>query len=295
MKTLTQPSQPQVTSGIGHHLSHSQTNTFTRCSLKWWFSRHFEAEFSPSALPFGRAFHEGIACFYRRRLEGETASLQNMLAAYQKAFASEELPILYGKNESAESLHATAERMFKAFLSHVPDSTVLAVEQPFSISVSPNVPRITGFIDLVEIRQGSKGPTLCIVDFKTASKQPNPDDIQPDQLMLYKMAAKASGMAMEFDLPVLLFFRYITKVKNPEVIEIPVETGHGDETRLVAKLEAVYRGMKAGAIFPNPSWACSTCPFQSHCSFWPDLGAIEARFQMKKGKGRLSVEEEAGD
>jgi len=266
------------------NISHSQISTYGQCSLKWWLSRNYLPEHTPSALAFGRAFHSGLEKFYAARLEGREATAEDMLAAYDKEVAlveAEEPPIQYGKKETKESLRETAERMFLAFLESVKPSTVLAVEEPFRVNLDEDLPVVLGYIDLIQVVEVDEGRAIEVVDFKSAAKKPGEDGLPADQLIAYHLAVQNLRMLSEFDAPVKLLYRVVTKTKSPECLDVPVEPTPHEEDRLITKAKACVQGMESGIVFPNPSWSCSTCQFKSHCALWPDLDAIKASFPAK--------------
>jgi len=262
-------------------ISFSQINTYAGCPLKWLLSQNYQPEFAPVALVFGSAFHSGVETYHRGQLEGRKVGLDEMMAAYDDTFSKEHLPIEYGKKDDAESLREKAEDMFAEFLANVCDATVLGVEQKFCVQLAEGLPPVLGYIDLILVGEDEDGPYIALIDYKTSARKPNEDDVSPEQLVLYAMAARRMGLLAEFDRPLRLVYRYLTKTKEPAIYEIPVEATSHEEARLVAKAKAVYRGMTERIIYPNPSWSCSTCQFRSHCALWPDMDAIEERFPPK--------------
>ena len=273
-----------VADALGVCVSHSQISTFGQCSLKWWLGRVFEPEHVPTAFVFGRAFHSGVETFNRARLEGRTASLEDMLASYDREFNGEPLTISYGKKETKESLRETAERMFAAFLEAAEPSIPLAIEERFRISLADDIPDVAGVIDLVQLRETGEGRVIEVVDYKTAARKPGDDGMPADQLVLYDMAVKRFRALGEFDAPVRLLYRVLTKTKEPACIDVPVEPSEREQRRLVAKYRGCVKAMRVGAVYPNPSWSCSSCQFRSHCAMWPDIEGIQASFPRKAGR-----------
>jgi len=277
MTVCEQPDRSFV--GIGDHISHSQVTQYGMCSLKWWFSKNFLPDHVPVVLIFGRAIHAGIEVFYQQRLRGSEATIDDMMSAFDQVFAEEQTPIQYGAKESVESLRDKAGQMFQTVLDNIQPSTVLAIEQPFRIRLSDDIPDVLGYIDLIEIVETDDGPVIELVDWKTAAKKQN--DMPADQLHLYEMAVQATGLVKDFDLPIRLGFRVITKTKNPDFQILNVESSAQQQERLKAKMGACVKGMKAGIVYPNPGWQCGSCPFKRHCAVWPDVDSIADTFPRK--------------
>ena len=277
MTVCEQPDRSFV--GIGDHISHSQVTQYGMCSLKWWFSKNFLPDHVPVVLIFGRAIHAGIEVFYQQRLRGSEATIDDMMSAFDQVFAEEQTPIQYGAKESVESLRDKAGQMFQTFLDNIQPSTVLAIEQPFRIRLSDDIPDVLGYIDLIEIVETDDGPVIELIDFKTAAKKQN--DMPGDQLHLYEMAVEKTGLTSEFHLPIRLSYRVITKTKQPDWHVIDIESSTQQQDRLKAKIGAVVKGMRQNVVYPNPGWQCSSCPFKRHCAMYPDMDRIADTFPRK--------------
>lgn len=253
------------------HLSFSQLRTYANCSLLWWFQRRYKPEFVSTSLVFGTAFHFAIQTYYQGRLEARQVDKDRMLRAFDRAFGGQTTEVRFGKNETPASLRALAGRMVDAFLANVRDSQVIAVEEPIRCELAAGLPPLIGYIDLIEVRTDDDGVKwLHLVDFKTAAKRPSEDDIDPEQLTLYAIAAFRFGLMKQFDLPLALRYEFITKTKTPEVISLPFTPYRHDAQRLIAKAKVCWHGMQAGVCFPNRSWMCGNCGYQRRCEKWPE-------------------------
>jgi len=171
--------------------------------------------------------------------------------------------------------------MFELFLDNVKPSVVIAVEERFRIGIGDHLPDVVGYIDLIEIAESEDGTFVEIVDFKTAARRPGPMGLSHDQLHLYDLAVATTGLVRDFDLPVRLSFRVMTKTKRPEWLILPVESSQQAQQRLTARIAQVVRGMRNGVIYPNPGWMCAGCPLQRHCGAWPDLERIAGEFRRR--------------
>lgn len=254
------------------HLSHSQLRCYAACSLQWQLSRRYTPAFVPSGLLFGAAFHRGLQRFYQGRMAGRMVSAEEMAAAFHAHWQAEPTTVRYAKGEEENGLLAKARAMFAAFLESVPPGEVIAVEKPFECHLADGLPRLFGVMDLVEIRSVGREKALCLVDFKTAARRPSgPDDVPPDQLLLYALAAERLGLASQLELPLTLEYLIVTKAKAPQVVRIPVEPGKAEIARTIEKARTCWQGMNQGLCFPNPSWACAGCGYAHLCRQWPDL------------------------
>ena len=150
-------------------LSWSQISTYTQCPAKWWFSRRYPPECTPSALKFGTAIHKAVQVFYAALAEGYHAGLDELLAAYLDRWEEpSEAPIHFGKDESPDSLKGMAERMLGTFLKTVQPGKVLAIEQGFAVEIARGN-LVSGYVDLLE----AKDEKLWIVDHKTGKNSPS--------------------------------------------------------------------------------------------------------------------------
>ncbi len=269
--TATAAAIPRKSAEPRFHISASQLRTFAACPLQWRYSRIYTPEFVGSTLVFGRAFHAALETYYQAQLEGRIVGRPELLETFERSWSEEGLPIRYGKRDDEQSLKQTAARMIDAFLADVEDSRVVAIEERFECPMGPDMPPLVGYIDLAEIGKDEDGrERLHLVDFKTAARKPSaPDDMDPDQLTLYGIAAHRVGLLRGVDLPLVLEYRVVTKAKTPQVVDLPVEPTRRDARRLLNKARVICRAMESGLCYPAPGWQCANCGFQSTCRNWP--------------------------
>ena len=267
------------------HLSHSQVRAYAGCSLAWYLSRRYQPEFVAASLVFGSSIHAAINSFYQGRLEGRDVSQEDMLTAFSAHWSDEivgknsrtptatPVPVKFtSKEEDEAGMRALAERVLGAFLASVQPGEVVAVEEPFEVTLASDLPPVKGRIDLLEIREDADGVRrLHLVDFKTSARRPTGEDIDADQLLLYALAADEIGWPDDLGLPLALRFDYLTKVKAPELISVPVANTRHGLARFVEKVRQCWRGVRAEVVFPSPSWRCSGCGYSRACGRWPAL------------------------
>lgn len=241
------------------HLSHSQVNEFLRCPRKYHLHRRLglEPEFCPSALLFGSAIHRALALFHQRRLEGRSASLEELMQVFDECVGDESLPIRYRKGQDSETLQKKARSMLEHYLANAqPIGEVLAVEEGFRIHLSTFLPVVHGRIDLVE--QTENGGVL-VTDFKTAGSRRTPD---PDQLILYREAAKA------LDYPgkeVRIRYVVLLKTAEPDIAVYEPELPPNAAESLTTLYEEVWRAIQGGSSYPRTGWWCGGCQWAKYC------------------------------
>ena len=236
------------------HLSHSQVTEFMRCPRKYHL--HYRlgllAEFCPSGLLFGSAIHEAVALYNQKRLEGKETSLDELCGVFQGCWEREALPVRLKAGESDKSFGAKAKKLLEFFLSNTCSvGEPVAVEEPFRLQLSEDLPPVWGVIDLVEV--SAKG-SLILTDYKTAGTRSEPE---PDQLILYRKAV------LELDYPGNgeVAARYVVLLKTREpasrlLLQKPAPTDKNFRSPPTS-IEAV-RTLPLTLIFPTPDFVVQT-------------------------------------
>lgn len=266
------------------HISASQLKSFAACPLAWRLSRTHRPEHVSSSLVFGTAFHAAAERFYQTRLEGKTATLAELMEAYDAKWAertnsgdgeSPPPPVKYSvKAPDPDVLRQTAGRMLEAFLAHAVANVgeVIAVEEEFLVPMAPGLPSLKGRIDLIEIRADEAGEKqVHVVDFKTAAKRMGADEIDRDQADLYALAVRQTGLLDELRLPLALRFDIVTKTQSPTVTPITLLPDARNEQRVIVKAREIWKCMTAGVCYPSAGWACAGCGYKTLCGKWPDI------------------------
>ena len=242
------------------HLSHSQVTEFLRCPRRYHLHRRLgiPPEFCPSGLLFGSAVHEALSLYHQMRLEGRKATLPELCEAFNARWDEEPLPVKFKPGESQESLKAKATRMLSFYLKNAtPAHEVIAVEEPFRITVSEEIPAVIGRIDLIEKAEGGQ---LILTDFKTAGSRREPD---PGQLVLYREAVR------QLDYPgngsVDLKYEVLLKGKEPDIVIFQPQVTEEDVSRLRSLYRTAWRDIRSGCSFPSEGWWCGDCQWQGAC------------------------------
>jgi len=242
------------------HLSHSQVSEFLQCPRRYHLHRRLglAPEFTPSALLFGSGVHAAIARLHQMRLEGQAATLSELLSAFLDRWEDERTPVRYRPAENEKALHRKAEQILKAYLQdpHCAGEP-LAVEEPFRIPFGEDIPPVWGTIDLVE---STPEGGLVLTDFKTAASRREP---APEQLILYREALKA----LDYPGAERATVRYVVllKTKEPDVWATSPEIGPGAAQRLRRLYGAVWKDIESGCSHPKTGWWCAGCQWRRHC------------------------------
>jgi hypothetical protein len=232
------------------HLSHSQVQTFTGCPRKWTYEKvdHAPRECIPAALAFGSAVHDTLAEVNEAALHGERVDAPARLVVAWKEAIAGDLPVHFGKDD-VDDLLAKGRALVAAY---TPPSGIIGVEQPFSVSLDPDLPPVEGRIDL--IRRDERGD-LVVADLKTAGTRTLSDTHGVEaQLALYGCAYPAA----RYEAIVL------AKLKTPVVTvqSITIWPHH----RLVTTYREVFAAMQAGVRFAVRGWHCDGCQFCHRCA-----------------------------
>jgi putative RecB family exonuclease len=82
------------------------------------------------------------------------------------------------------------------------------------------------------------------------------------QLVAYSLGATTLGYdPNELDYR----FDYLVKTAKPELIRYPVAVGDNERRRFLKTTTRVWKAIQSPIFFPNPSYLCSSCGYQSHC------------------------------
>jgi DNA helicase-2/ATP-dependent DNA helicase PcrA len=205
------------------------------------------------AVVYGNAVHEAVRSHFARRLAGEPAGVEELVAAYRGAWVSEG----FLSREHEDERRREGEAMLRRF--HEEEARApwrpVAVEQEFAFELERN--RVQGRYDLVLERAG----VTTVVDFKTG-------DVR-DQ----KTADRRARESLQLDIYALAWQR--SHGRLPEQVELRfLETGFAASRRPTAdeaiategRIRAAAQGIRRRAFEARPTFfACSQCPFREIC------------------------------
>ena len=243
-----------------NHISHTKISEFLRCPRKFHLHRRLRIPpaFTPAALVFGGAIHEALSVFHQARLEGRETDLDELMAAFDGRWNSEDRPIRFGSDEDAGRLREKARGMIEVYLEDPPVAGLpLAVEESLNTCLRDDLPPLLGRIDLLE--RGEDGGVV-LTDFKTASSRRTKD---PAQLVLYREALRILDYPGAED--ARLRYVVLLKTKEPAIdVQVP-ELDGGELQKLIALYRAAWHGIQLGASHPVPGWWCSGCQWKHKC------------------------------
>ena len=199
------------------HLSHSSINSYMECGLQYKFSKidKLKPQFTSDNLVYGITVHRVLADFHQERLIGKLLSaddLCDLFGQYWKQAAENKEFIKYSKKNSYDSILSGGKALIAAYHRHLPKDlyTIVAIEEPFSITFDGLDVPIIGVMDLVE--EDSAG-TIVITENKTSAKAYSNSQIDKNlQLTVYQIAARSNGYK---DREILLRIDCLIKTQVP--------------------------------------------------------------------------------
>jgi putative RecB family exonuclease len=252
------------------HTSVSSIGAYLRCPRQYRY-RYVDREppeSRSSALPFGSAIHAALAHFYQAlKNDQPEPTAEELIAFLGKAWAHElksDLPVLFGDDESAESLLETGAAMLRVFHEKAErPHRVVEVEMPFGVELSDPMtgevlPRLVGVFDAVV--QDADG-IYRILEHKTAARRWTEDRLRYDhQLTAYQLVAPLLGFGKaRIDVQLLL------KLREPNLAVYHVTRTQADERDFLEVVSGVIRAVRAHAFWPNRDWHCRSCEYASRC------------------------------
>ena len=254
------------------HLSHSSINAYMECGLYYKFSKidKLKPRFTSDNLVYGITVHRVLADFHQERLIGKILSVDDLcdlFSKYWKVAAENNESIQYSKQNSYTSILSGGKALLSAYHRLLPKDqyTIIAIEEPFSITLDDLEVPIIGVMDLVE--EDAAG-TIIITENKTSVKAYSNSQIDQNlQLTVYQIAARANGYR---DREILLRIDCLIKTQVPTFKTYYTHRDSLDEHRAIRKIKKVWDGIKKGVFIPNDtSWKCAYCEFKDpYCDQW---------------------------
>ena len=253
------------------HLSVSAVRSYMDCSLAYKFQRidHLQEEGTSDNLVLGQTIHQALAGFYAALKDGELMEADDLTMLFEtfwsKAATGRE-DIEYSNGHDFDSMLQLGRNLLEAFWEERPEeeSTVLAIEEPFSFMLDGIPIPMVGIFDLV--LEDDEG-VITIVDHKTAARAYSASQIDYDyQLTVYQMAAKAIGFA---DREILLRFDCLIKTKQPKFCQYYTTRDSLEEALAARKTKAVWEAINKQVFIPNyGNWKCGYCDYVWACEEW---------------------------
>ena len=249
------------------HLSSSQINLYTLCSLKYKFQYIDEIpkSFKPSGLALGSAIHSALSWLNKGRMNGRNGSLEKLYKIFDSDWYCQkvETEIRFKDGEEEMKLSVMAKEMLALYF-HRPYKKVEGSEIPFVVPlINPgNGQRLgvdlEGFIDLIE-EDG------VIVEFKTSAQTMNQKDLGNDlQLTIYSYAFEMLTQKP----PRLIKLINFVKTRKPKIIVSETKRTLEDYQRLFGLASQVLNGIRLRVFFPRTGFWCKDCEYYDHCNSW---------------------------
>jgi len=85
------------------------------------------------------------------------------------------------------------------------------------------------------------------------------------QLVAYSLAANTLG----YEANELAYrYEYLVKTSKPELVNHPVLIDDDDRRRFVKIVTRFWKAIQSSIFYPNPSYLCGSCGYQSPCHEW---------------------------
>ncbi len=249
------------------HLSASQINLYTQCSLKYKYQYidQVPRPFKSSGLAFGGVIHSALDFFHKQKIKGNGITLDKLLKIFETDWFSNKIgsDIRYKNSETEPELMLQGKQILTKYF-HSYSGIPVASETPFSLPLIEPVtgeilgPTLNGIIDLIE-------PEHVIVEFKATAKTMDEQSAEDSiQLTCY---AYAYRMLFQKE-PKLLKILNFVKTKNPKIVPLETKRDTRDFQRLFYLAREVLQGISTGIFFPQTNFMCKDCEYGDLCKVW---------------------------
>jgi hypothetical protein len=258
------PAKPDRIDVLIKSCSASRLNCWLQCRLKFFFRYVLQIKKSQTpALFFGDVVHTILQAWSMARWKKEPFLLEKFKALFDEGWKVQPAKINWDgeENDQRNTAWSVLEMYFKE-TPIKPDEKPEAVEVSVEADLSRySLPRLIGVLDLV--RAGGR-----IVDFKTAGKTPNKEDVAHQnelQLSCYSVLYREAAGKRESGREL----HHLVKLKTPKFIL--TELGPMTEVqrvRLFRVMESYQEGLARKDFVPSPGFHCCGCEFFNECRSW---------------------------
>ena len=249
------------------HLSSSQINLYSQCSLKYKFQYidKIPRPFKPSGLALGSAIHSALAWLNRERMNGNRVTLKRFYKIFDSDWYSQKVDteIRYKDGEEEMKLVVLAKEMLGLYFPK-PYREIKGAEVPFVVPlINPgNGQRLgvdpEGFIDLIEEDD-------TIVEFRTSAQTVNRRELNSNlQLTIYSYAYEMLTQKQ----PRLIKIINFVKTRKPKIIVSETKRTHEDYQKLFGLASQVLSGIRLRVFFPRTGFWCKDCEYSDLCQEW---------------------------
>ncbi len=215
-----------------------------------------------------------IIWWFTERLAGQEPTMEDADAVAAADLLAETcVAKVRWRNETPESIEATAQALVRAYLAEYGDLPVIAVEQPFKVDISdPETSEyierpLVGSFDLI-IGNGDK-----IVHLKTTARGWSKLSLKR-HLPIGAIVAAANVLHGG---PSRVTVHTLLRQKRPRVELHRVERGEADNRWFFEAAKDIEAAIHAGHFPPSPGARCRDCEFAARClGEQAELGAMPA-------------------
>ncbi|MGB6068193.1 MAG: PD-(D/E)XK nuclease family protein [Desulfomonilaceae bacterium] len=205
-------------------------------------------------------------------MEGERLTADNMVDVYRQAWKEcDGPPIRYDKGNTEDKLLKKATDILTLWHSRQdPSIEVYGVEEPFTVDIDGNgdypgngLPPLVGYVDhILKMPDGR----ITLIDLKTAARKPSQLQVDQNlQLTAYSLGAKTLGFEPD---ELTLRMDYLIKTTTPDLAIYETSRTDEDRRKFIKMLTRVWKGIECSIFYPNRSYLCSSCGYQTHCREW---------------------------
>lgn len=249
------------------HLSNSQINLYSQCSLKYKYQYvdEFPKPFKSSGLAFGSAIHSALSWLNRERMNGNSITLERLYRIFDADWYSQkvDMEIRYKGGEEEMKLVVLGKEMLGLYLEK-PHDGIKGTEVPFVVPIiNPQSGQrlgidLEGVIDLVEEND-------TITEFKTSAQMIDPKEVDNYlQLTIYSYAYEM----LTHKPPKLLRVVDFVKTKKPKMIILETKRCKADYQRFFFLAVQVLKGVQNRLFFPRTGFWCKDCEYGGLCKDW---------------------------
>lgn len=250
-----------------NHLSSSQINLYSQCSLKYKFQYVDEIPkpFKPSGLALGSAVHSSLSWLNKERMNRNDVSLEKLYRIFDADWYSQKVDseIRFKDGENEMKLAVLGKELLGLYFPR-PYKAVKAAEIPFVVPLAnPQTGQrvgidLEGVIDLIEEDD-------TITEFKTSAQSIDSKDADNSlQLTIYSYAFEALTQRP----PRLLRVVNFVKTRKPKMIVLETKRSKEDYERLFFLADQVLKGIQQRIFFPRTGYWCKDCEYEENCKEW---------------------------
>jgi len=254
--------------GIQHELSEAIAETeiltvsyfhiddYLTCPLKYKYVHVLRVPILPHhAVVYGKALHDAVQEYYRRRLTGVKITEEEFLAVFENSWRSEGFLTRQHEEQRLDVGRRTLQSFYQMAQTekHLP----AYVEKEFSFLLKNN--RVTGRWDRVDIQDGE----VCIIDFKSSN------------IRKKEKADKRTRESLQLAIYALAYQKIYGKI--PDRVELHfLESGligsaglsEDDLNRTVKKIDKAAAGIRVRLYEAKPAYlACRYCAYEKVCPY----------------------------